>query len=113
MLLEAIIFIGLDEVSNSALENLREASEMLVREYGIKLVIVPVNMWSDPISSSLRSLPTIVINGFKAFSGYAPTASEIRDYVLKIAKAKNRVGEFRLPAGVVDSGMVNASAIIA
>jgi len=33
--------------------------------------------------------------------------------VLKIAKAKNRVGEFRLPAGVVDSGMVNASAIIA
>ncbi|MCS7110965.1 MAG: hypothetical protein N3D82_03430 [Ignisphaera sp.] len=111
MLLEAIVFIGLDDTSNRALENLREASEALVRDYGVKLVIVPVNMWLDPINSSIKSLPMIVINGFKAFSGYAPTPSEIEEYVLKIIRLKNRREELQLPAGTIHSEILTASAL--
>ncbi len=113
MLLEAIVFVGLDETSNSALENLRKASEILVKEYGVKLVIIPVNMWLDPLNSSIKSLPLIIIGGFNAFSGYAPTANEIKEYVLKIIKLKNRGRELQLPAGTIDSEMLMSSALVA
>jgi hypothetical protein len=111
MLLEAIIFIGLDEISNNALENLREASEILLKEYGVKLIIVPVNTWLDPLNSSIKSLPTIVINGFKAFSGCAPTVDDIKEFVLKTIKLKNRRKDLQLPAGILKEDILTASAI--
>ena len=112
MLVEAIVFIGLDENSNTALENLRKASEVLMKEYGIKLIIIPVNTWSDILNSSIRSLPMIVINGSKAFSGYAPTVNDIKEYVLKTIKLRNRGREFQLPAGIIKEDAMMASAII-
>lgn len=113
MLIEAIVFIGLDEVSNRALENLRKASEVLVRDYGVKLLVVPINTWLDPVNSSIKSLPLIVVNGFKVFAGYAPTANEIKECVLRIANLKSGRNELLLPAGTIDSESFTASVAVA
>lgn len=103
MSIEVLAIIGLDPISTSALDNLRSAAEVL-RRYGIKMVVIPHNTWSDSINSSIRSLPIILIGGVKAFSGYAPSVKEIVDYVLNHVKQARRRKEYDtlLPAGIIE-----------
>ncbi len=113
MIIESIIFMGLDETSEKALENLRKASELLFNEKRIKLIIIPLNTWQDPINSSIKSLPLIIINGLKAFSGYAPSIDEIKNFVLKqIASHRNRQTDIALPAGFIHDDKMYASVIV-
>jgi len=102
MIIESIIFMGLDEISEQALENLRKASELLFNERRIKLIIIPLNTWQDPINSSIKSLPLIIINGLKAFSGYAPSVDEIKNFILKhIIFNRDEQIDMVLPAGLI------------
>ncbi len=112
MIIESIIFMGLDETSEQALENLRKASEILFNERKIKLIIIPLNTWQDPINSSIKSLPLIIINGLKAFSGYAPSIDEIRNFILKhIDSHGDKQADIVLPAGLIYDDKIYGSVI--
>lgn len=111
MLIEALAVIGLDPASEYALENLRKASEILRREYGVKLVVVPFNTWSDSLSASLRSLPIIFIGGVKAFSGYPPSVEEVVDFVIRyIEHNYKKTSEALIPAAILGNDPVSISA---
>lgn len=93
MIIEALAIIGLDPGSEKVIENLKKASEILRKEYGVKLIIVPYNTWSDVFSASLKSLPTIYIGGRIAFSGCTPSANEIVNYVINILRQRYKEDE--------------------
>ncbi|MEM1541739.1 MAG: hypothetical protein QW101_03735 [Ignisphaera sp.] len=114
MLIEVLAIIGLDPVSTGALDNLQHAAEVLKKEYGIKIVIVPYNTWSDTISSSIKSLPIIIIGGTKAFAGYAPSVKEIIEYVLDYVKQNKRRKRYEalVPAGIIEKDHLLLSAAI-
>ncbi|MEM0371442.1 MAG: hypothetical protein QXD57_04865 [Ignisphaera sp.] len=114
MLIEIVAIIGLDPVSTNALENLQHAAEILKKEYGIKILIVPYNTWSDTINSSIKSLPIIVIGGSKAFTGYAPSVKEIIKYVLDHVKQNKRRKRYEalVPAGIIEKDHLLLSAAI-
>lgn len=115
MLVEALAVVGLDPVSENALENLRKAAEVLRARYGIKLIIIPFNTWSESIDSALKSLPMIFIGGYKAFSGYAPSVEDIVRFVIKHAyEGRNRAAdEALIPAGVLENDRLTFSAATA
>lgn len=111
MMVEALIVMGFDSASEYALENLRKASEILRKEYGVRLVIVPFNTWNDSISSTLKSLPVIFIGGIKAFSGRIPSVKEVIDFVLNHVKHKHRrISEVLIPAATLGDDHISISA---
>lgn len=111
MMVEALAVIGLDPASEYALENLRKASEILRREYGVKLIVVPFNTWSDTLSATLKSLPIIFIGGIRAFSGYTPSVKEVVDFVLKYIRHKHKkVSEALIPAATLGNDPISISA---
>lgn len=105
MIIEALAIIGLDPESIYAIDNLRKAAEILRSRYGIKLVIVPFNIWSDSISAILNSIPIIFIGGVKVFSGYAPSVEEIVNYIVKYVKnhKDKTMQEALIPAGIFEN----------
>lgn len=115
MIIEVFAIVGLDPTSIHALENLQKAAEVLKGRYGVKLVIIPFNTWSNNLEAALRSLPTIFIGGIKAFSGYAPSVGEVVDFVLNYIKhgGHRYTEELVIPAGVFenDSTMFSAATI--
>lgn len=82
MVLEITVLVGLDEASESVIRNLYRASEVLLRRHRIKVVINPVNLWFDPLSSSINMLPVIFVNGVKVFCGYTPSVDEIVNFIV-------------------------------
>ena len=103
MLVEAVALIGLDHTSSIALDNLKKASEELIRKHGIRLLIIPFNTWSNDVEAVIKSLPTVIIGGIKAFSGYAPSVEEIVDFVIKYVKrstGKKELREALIPAAI-------------
>jgi len=114
MILEALAVIGLDPVSEDALENLRKAAEILRRDHGVKLLVIPVNTWREPISASLKSLPAIYIGGSRAFVGYAPEVEEVVDYVLRLARGGGaKEAEVLVPAGIIDNDPMSSPVAMA
>lgn len=115
MLIEILAVIGLDSDSTLALENLRKASDLLRERYGIRLIIIPYNTWSDNLNASLRSLPTIFIGGVKAFSGRVPSVEEIVNFVLRYANNKRdkKLQDSLIPAAlIVGDPSILSSAIV-
>lgn len=111
MIIEALAVIGLDPASEYALENLRKASEILRKNHGVKLIVIPFNTWNDTLSASLKSLPVIFIGGVKAFSGYPPSTKEVVDFVLKYVKNKHKKGsEALIPAATIGNDPISISA---
>ncbi|MDK6027779.1 hypothetical protein QPL79_00115 [Ignisphaera sp. 4213-co] len=112
LVLEATIFMGLDEMSNVALDNLKKASQILYTKYGVKLLLNPVNIWLDPIKAALNSLPIIFIGDRKLFSGYTPSIDEIVSEVIKlISTQQHTYVETLMPAGIFRDDFVNAAII--
>lgn len=113
MIIEALAVIGLDPDSEKTVENLRKASEILRKKYGVKLIIVPYNTWNDIFSASLKSLPTVYIGGRAAFAGRVPSVNEIVNYVVKILKEKFKGGEeVVIPAAVFGNEPMTSAAVI-
>lgn len=113
MIVEALAVIGFNPESENAVENLKKASEILRKRYGVKLVIVPYNTWSDSVSSSLKFLPVIYIGGRTAFIGRAPSVEEIVNYVVKAAKQRHRdVEEPLIPAALLDNESLLSAASV-
>ncbi|MEM1645947.1 MAG: hypothetical protein QXL96_08815 [Ignisphaera sp.] len=113
MIVEALAIIGFNSESENAVENLKKASEILRRKYGVKLVIVPYNTWNDSISSSLKSLPIIYIGGRTAFIGRAPSVEEIVNYILKTTRHISKdIEEALIPAALFDKDSLLSAASI-
>jgi|UniRef100_A0A7J2U488 hypothetical protein len=108
--LEITVFIGLDEVSNVALNNLVKACNLLNEKFNVKVFVNPINLWHDPINSSIRGLPIIVIGNKKIFSGYPPDVDELVKEVLKVIRSnKGSVTEDPLPFTHFEGGFLSAA----
>jgi hypothetical protein len=109
-LLEITILMGLDEASNNALNNLVKACNFLHKQFNIKILINPINLWCDSISSTIRGLPIIVIGGKKVLSGYSPKVDELVKEILNTIKSgKDIATEDLLPHIYFKEGLLNAA----
>ena len=110
IVLEATILMGLDDVSNQALDNLKKASEILYHRYKIRLILNPINLWLDPLKASINSLPVIFIGNKKIFSGSSPSIDEIIREVVKLATSNHRTNfEALLPTAILREDFINAA----
>jgi len=112
LIIEALAIIGFDPDSEKAIENLRKASDILRKEYSVKLIIVPYNTWNDLFTATLKSLPTIYLGGRPAFIGRTPSVEEIVNYVIKIIKEKYKGGESFIPAAVYSNEPLFSAALV-
>ncbi|MEL9940305.1 MAG: hypothetical protein QW632_02640 [Ignisphaera sp.] len=110
--LEVTILMGLDDVSNQALDNLKKASEILYHRYKIKLILNPINLWLDPLKASINSLPIIFIGSKKIFSGYPPSINEIIREAVKLATSNHHTNfEALLPTAILREDFIDAALI--
>ena len=108
--LEITIFMGLDDVSNAALNNLIKACNFLNKKYSVRVFVNPINLWHDPINSAIRGLPVIVIGNKKIFSGYSPDVNELVKEILKIIKSDEGIAiEALLPFTKFEGGFLSAA----
>lgn len=112
MIVEALVIIGFDPDSEKVIENLKKASDILRKKYGIKLVIIPYNTWNDLLTSTLKSLPSVYIGGRPAFIGRVPLVEEVVDFVINIAKERYRREETYIPAALHSNEPLLAAAQI-
>jgi len=85
MSIEIMVIMGIDDESDSALRNCWRAAELLLKDYGLEIYVVPVSTWvHDPIMLSEMKLPKVIIQGRLIAEGRAPSIEEIIDAIIAL-----------------------------
>ncbi len=115
MVVEITVIMSMDEESEEALEACYKAARELLRSYGIKAYVIPLNTWISTPFEVLGSedLPLVMINGDVLASGRAPTAREIINYVLTKYRLPNRNVLPALPRKIAEPNPMGTAATYA
>ncbi len=112
MVVEITVVMSMNEESEEALEACYEAARELLKSYGIKAYVIPLNTWvSTPFEApGSEDLPLVMINGEVLAVGRAPTAREIMNYVLTRYRLPNHNTLPALPRKIAEPNPMGTAA---
>ncbi len=115
MVVEITVIMSMNEESEEALEACCRAARELLKSYGIKAYVIPLNTWTSTPFGMLgnEDLPMVMINGEVLVAGRAPTVREIIDYVLTKYKLPNRSMPSALPHKIAEPSPMGTAATYA
>jgi len=98
-----------DADGEKAIEVAKRACSRALREYGMKVVVVPLISWS---SSSLHTRsPIVLVNGRVIACGRVPSEDEVLEALLNPPRARKSIHAFiEVPAAVLDDDTLLAAA---